>query len=291
MPIRNILVPISAEAPAERQLDAAVKLARRVEGHINAVFIRPNADTVFAALPEAARKAGVTAEAIEQELAGGEAQARTAFDAWRAGHNLACEPVDGMLRGTYACIAAEMAPVEVAVLRHGRLSDLIVLNYPGAYQSATERAFDTAVFDSGRPVLLVRNTVPDEPLRHVMVAWNGSLEATRAVAGALPLLHAAERVSVFTAPWRNDDYLDPGDGIRQLDLPGYLTWHGIRARSFRAGPEQKSVGAALLQAAAEHHATMLVMGAYTRSRVRAILLGGVTSHVLQNAGLPILMAH
>ncbi len=291
MPTRNILVPICPDVAAERQLEAALKIARRVEGHVNAVFIRPDAEAVFASLPEVARRAGVTTAAIEQEFQEAEARARAGFDAWRGDNKLACEPVDGFLRDTYGCFGTHVGPLEVAMLQQGRLSDLIVLNFPGAYHSATERAFDTAVFDSGRPVLLVPNTVPDDLLRHVLIAWNGSLELARAVAGALPLLHAAERVAVFTAPWRNDDFLDPGDGMRQLDLPGYLVWHGIRARSFRAGPEHKSVGAALLHAAAEHHATMLVMGAYTRSRVRGILLGGVTSHVLQNAGIPILMAH
>lgn len=291
MPIRKILVPICPEERPDQQLDAALKIARGVEGHVNAVFVRPDAVAVYSALPKAARQAGVSLQAIEREASEDMAKVRVEFDRWRTQQGLASEPVDHMLRSTYARWSEDVGPLEIAIVQRGRMSDLTVLNFPGDYQSASGRAFGTAVFDTGRPVLLVPKTVPDDLFRHVLVAWNGSLEAVRAIAGALPLLHAAERVSVFTGPWRNDDFLAAEDGIRELDLGAYLVWQGIRATALRAAPEQRSVGSALLQASAEREVTMLVMGAFTRSRVRSLLLGGVTSHVLQNATVPVLMAH
>jgi nucleotide-binding universal stress UspA family protein len=291
VPIRNIMVPICPGEGPERQLDAALKIARRVEGHVNAVFLRPDSATVYASLPNVARAAAVSLEAIEREAVAKAAAVRSGFDRWRTGHGLACKSVDHLLRSTYACWSEHIGPLEIAIVQQGRLSDLVVLNFPGEYHSASERAFDAAVFDTGRPVVLVPKSVPDELLRHVLIAWNGSLEVVRAVAGALPMLHAAERVSVFTAPWRNDDFLSPEDGMRELDLGAYLVWQGIRAGAIRAAPAQRSVGAALLQAAAEQEATMLVMGAFTRSRIRSLLLGGVTRHVLHNATIPVLMAH
>lgn len=290
MPIRNILVPICPGESPERQLDAALKIARRVEGHVNAAFVRPDPASVYAALPKLAR-AAVSLQAIEREASDEEAAVRAGFERWRAEHRLAFEPVDHLLRGTYACWSNQIGPLEIAIVQRGRLSDLMVLNFPGEYHSASERAFDAAVFDTGRPVVLVPQTVPDELLRHVLIAWNGSVEAVRAIAGALPMLHAAERVSVFTAPWHNNDFLAAENGTRELDLGAYLVWQGIRASTLRAAPGQRSVGAALLRTAAEQEATMLVMGAFTRSRVRSFLLGGVTSHVLQNATMPVLMAH
>lgn len=100
----------------------------------------------------------------------------------------------------------------------------------------------------------------------------------------------ADRWAARCRAHRNDDFLAAEDGMRELDLGAYLVWQGIRATALRAAPEQRSVGPALLEAAATHEATMLVMGAFTRSRVRSLLLGGVTSHVLRNATIPVIMA-
>lgn len=289
MPIRAILVPVSQQMDHAGQRDAALRIARRLHAHLNVVFIRPDAAAVFAALPDVARNA-VPAQAIEQEAAREEARFAAEFDRWRNAEGLAAEPVQDLLGSTYARWSRYAGPLEVGVLRWGRVSDLIVVPPPGAFQSPAQRVFDAAVFDTGRPVLVAGKRIPDEPLRHVLIAWNGSLEVVRAVAGALPLLHAADRVSVFSAPGHTCDQLacsDAGD----LDLPGYLEWHGITAARCRADPDQGSVGAALLHAAKHQGATMIVMGSYTRSRVRSILLGGVTEHVLRHAAIPVLMAH
>lgn len=290
MPVRNILVPIYPGIDPDVQFEAALRVAHRVEGHINAVCLRFDVESLLAAMPPA-MAATASRNEMEQAANAAETGIRLAFEAWRTKHKLASEPINSSLRSTYACWSEQAGPLETAILQRGRLSDLIVLNFPGDFHSATERLFDTAVFDTGRPVLLAPKVLPDDLLRHVVIAWNGSMEATRAVAGALPLLHAAEQVSVFTAPWRNDDFLGAEDTVHDLSLPGYLVWHGIRARSLRPQPTERSVGTALLRTATEQDATLLVMGAYTRSRVRQVMLGGVTQDILQSASLPVLMAH
>lgn len=290
MPIRNILVPIYPGINCDGQLEAALRVARRVEGHINAVYLRPDLASLLAATLPAVTPP-VSRETMEQELNAAEAGIKSAFGAWRTKHKLASEPIKSGLRSTYARWSEQSGPLEIAILRSGRLSDLIVLNFPGDSQSATECLFDTAVFDTGRPVLLAPKSLPDDLLRHVLIAWNGSLEATRAVAGALPILHAADHVSVFTVPWRSDDFDSVDDLTNDLSLPEYLVWHGIRARPLRPQRDGHSVGAALLRVAVEQDATLIVMGAYTRSRVRQVMLGGVTRDVLESASRPVLMTH
>jgi nucleotide-binding universal stress UspA family protein len=174
----------------------------------------------------------------------------------------------------------EVAPV---VARCGRLSDIIVLNRP-SFSFASGEAFDAAVFESGRPTLLVSNTVSRNLLRHMVIAWNGSLEATRAVAGSMTLLHEAQQVSIFTT-------LDEETIEKDLDLAESLSWHGIHPCYLRPHPGEKSAGEALLRILGEVKPSMLVMGAYTHSRLRETFLGGVTREILAQAEIPVLMMH
>jgi nucleotide-binding universal stress UspA family protein len=145
--------------------------------------------------------------------------------------------------------------------------------------------FDAAVFGSGRPTLFVGEKLPFDITDHVMIAWNGSLEAGRAVLGAMPLLHLANRVSIFAAPQYD------AEGVDAADLVDSLSWRGIQARPVFGPQDEHSVGAALITAAADQQATLIVMGAYTHSRLRQSFLGGMTKHLLAHAPIPLLMSH
>jgi nucleotide-binding universal stress UspA family protein len=159
------------------------------------------------------------------------------------------------------------------------------VNKPDSYGSRTERAFDTAVFKTGRPTLVVPRYVPAGILDYPIVAWNGSLEAARVVAGAMPLLRKAKRVSVSSA-------LEEGESTEpDLDLIDWLKWHSINVALIRPRTVASSIGAELLKNATDQSATLLVMGAYTHRRLRQMLLPGVTRHVLRHCTLPVLMAH
>jgi nucleotide-binding universal stress UspA family protein len=284
MTLRNILVPIFPNVGFDGQLAAALNIARQVEAHINAVFIRPDPAQTLALIPELATTPGFTLEAIDAEGKAIAAAAEAAFVKWRTRHELASGIVDRSLRTPYACWSERIGAIEPILVRRGRLSDLII-NLPDPMIAATESAFDAAVFESGRPAILVPKKIPENLLRHVLIAWNGSLEATRAIAGAMTLLHEAEKVSVFVTP------CDADGADADLDLSDFLTWHGIRADYSEPPTGGNSIGPALLDMASARDATLLVMGAYTHSRVRQMLLGGVTRHVLQHAELPVLMMH
>lgn len=107
--------------------------------------------------------------------------------------------------------------------------------------------------------------VPAAILDRLVVAWNGSLEAARAVAGAMPLFHKAKRVPVFSA-------LEEGESTEpDLELIDWLEWHGINAVLLRPGSVASSIGAELLKTAAHQSATLVVMGAYTHRRLRQML--------------------
>jgi len=92
-------------------------------------------------------------------------------------------------------------------------------------------------------------------------------------------------VSIFAAPQYEID------GVNPADLAEYLSWHGIRAHPLAGSNDDYAIGAALVSAASEQKATLIVMGAYTHSRLRQSFLGGVTRHLLAHAPVPLLMSH
>ncbi len=284
--MRRILVPVLPDCKCDVQYEAALNIAKRVDGHINGIYLRPDAERAtpspkFVTTANTFGDLGLDDDAFQE-------RAFAAFNSWRRRHNLASEPVNGSLRSTFACWSEQQGPLETTVLQHGRLSDLIVLAYPEDFYSPVSRLFDIAVFETGRPVLLAPSHLPDDLLRHVIIAWNGSLEATRALAGALPLLHAADSVSVFSAPWHDDELMD--DTAHERSLPGYLAWHGIHARSIDLQDCDHSLSTGLLRIAVEQQASLIIMGAHTRSRIHQVLLGGLTRDVLLSRRHPVLMA-
>ena len=282
--IRTILVPLTAELSSEALLDAALLVTKRLNGHIRALFIRPNPDTAFAYLPDVILAAGVTREVIERETQEVAAAAKDCFVDWRKRNNVP-EAAGVRLDSCFASWSEQLGDIEPVVARFGRISDLLVVQRPSSSSVQRQRCFDAAVFESGRPTLVVNDRLPFNITDHVMIAWNGSLEASRAVLGAMPLLHLAARVSIFAAPQYESEGVDPAD------LAESLSWHGIRAHQLPGPRDENSTGTALVSAAIEQQATMIVMGAYTHSRLRQSFLGGVTRHLLADAPVPLLMSH
>jgi nucleotide-binding universal stress UspA family protein len=284
MIIRDMFVPVFANVGFEAQLDAASQLARQFNSHINVVFTRPDPATAAAAVPEMVVAGGVMLEAIEIEGKAAQAKAHVKFEAWRVANDLVAADDEDCVQIVGASWYERVGLLEKAIIEIGRVSDLIIINYPDPYEPITDRAFAAAVFETGCPTLLVPKTLDGDFTRHIIIAWNGSLEAARAIDRAMPLLCKAERASIFTAPKAERD---AGD----LGLIRHLRWHGIRADHLSPEADPGAVGAALIDTAANENASMIVMGAYTHSRLRETLLGGVTRHVIKAAAIPVLMMH
>src|SRR5690606_6276456 len=168
-------------------------------------------------------------------------------------------------------------PGEVVAV-HARYSDLAVVG-----QNEPEKGNDiaeTVVLDSGRPTLVVPYAGSFDRIgERVLVAWNAGREATRAIGDALPLLKRAKAVTVMA--------VNPAGGsAAHGDVPGadislYLARHGVNAEATQVFAEDIDVGAMLLSRAADLGSDLLVMGAYGRSRLTELVLGGATRHILQ----------
>lgn len=222
-------------------------------------------------------------ESLLQDLARRQAAAGERFRAAAAGA--------GVPAAFVAARNLDMNPVTA----FARASDLIIAGRPNLADTAAyigEGFPSRFALEAGRPVLfLPEGTPPVSDFGHVMVAWNGSRESTRALFDALPLLQQAGRVTLLTvargqSPW-------PGHGpVPAPDMEGLLRRHGIKPRVL-VNTTHESPGEWLLERAAdiEDPADLLVAGAYGHSRLAELVLGGVTRNLLDGMTLPVLLSH
>lgn len=281
---RTILVPIAGDLPIEPLLDAALATAQRIDGHIRALFIRPDTATALSYVPDMMLAAGITEESIERETAGKAAVAKDRFEAWRRDNGI---PVfDRKHQATISASWSDrIGSLEPMVTRFGRISNMIVTSRPAQNSLDTQHCFDAAVFGTGRPTLVIGGSLPAGFAEHILIAWNGSLEASRAVAGAMPLLERAKRLSILTAREYDDEAVD------LTDLAEAIADRGIHTPEIVFPAGGRSPGAELVAAVNSQKATLIVMGAYTHSRLRERFLGGVTRHLLAHSPVPLLMCH
>jgi len=174
----------------------------------------------------------------------------------------------------------------------GNWHDLLVIERTERAMWGSLSAVGNIVLSAGLPCL----AIPGEASSHVpaldvvAIAWNGSSEALRAAHAALPLLQRARRIVILSGEQRPPASMAAWQP--PFDLEGYLLRHGLRAdHMVIQGGTEDDVGAALLRAATEVGAGLLVMGVYGHTRFREWVLGGVTRYVLTHAGLPLLLRH
>ena len=180
--------------------------------------------------------------------------------------------------------------VNEAIAREGRLSDLIIMSHEQARSDGLyEQKSISALFNTGRPVMFLPEKwpVPVQLSGNIIsLAWNGSLESTRALQHSMSFMTKAKKVHILTAPENGED-----ESLRDM-LVTYLGRQGIRADIDiidRGG--HHNIEEAILAKVKELHSDLFVMGAYGHSRFREIILGGMTEYMLKNADVPLLLSH
>ncbi len=169
---------------------------------------------------------------------------------------------------------------------YGRVFDIIVLARPGSeWQSPSMITLESALFESGRPVLIAPPSAPQSLGRNILIAWNCSTEQARTMGDAMPLLRLAERITIATVEGATVAGPSGEEMAHSLEL------NGIAAEPVTLKPGKRSAGETLLNKADELGCDLIIKGAYTQSRLRQMIFGGTTRHILANAQLPVLMAH
>lgn len=288
MTYKTVLLHVDDSASRGARIDAAASIAQACGGHLTGVALtgvsrllyqnQPDLD----ADPNLALHLNFLRERAAHALDGFEAQVRAAGVA-----SFEQRVVDDEAAGGMSLLA--------------RYADLVVISQYNAKDKSPSvmRDFPAYVLlHSGRPVLIVPYApplpllAPPAAARNVLISWNASKEASRAVSAALPLLQRAEHVhvAIFDAQVHAAEHGEqPG-----AELLHYLARHGVDARVHLldgGGVRRGDIGEALLSQAADLSADLLVMGAYGHSRLHETILGGVTRTILQSMTIPVLMAH
>lgn len=186
---------------------------------------------------------------------------------------------------------AQIADIGRHVARRARFSDLVILPRPyGKDRDAeAEPIVEAAMFEGHAPVLLVPDDAkPVASPGTIMIGWNESIEAMRAIRSALPFLKRAElaRIVVIDPPRHGPDRSDPGGLLSQM-----LARHGVKCEIDVLSKTMTRVSDILNRHAADTDADMIVMGAYGHSRFREAILGGATRNMLEQSAVPVFLAH
>ncbi|TMV06776.1 universal stress protein [Ruegeria sediminis] len=186
---------------------------------------------------------------------------------------------------------AQIADLGRHVAHRARFSDLVVLPRPyGEGRGAeAEPIVESAMFEGHAPVLMVPDKMkPFSKPGTVLIGWNESVEAMRAIRQALPFLKQADlvRIVVIDPPSHGPDRSDPGGMLSQM-----LSRHGVKCEIDVLSKTMPRVSDILNRHAADTDANLIVMGAYGHSRFREAILGGATRNMLEQATVPVFMAH
>jgi nucleotide-binding universal stress UspA family protein len=282
MSYRKLLLPLSDTECGQAALALGLTLARHFEAQLSAVVVRVDARSVAPLAGE-----GLSGAMIEDMMAATERESTDRAATLQRLFTAAAQQAG--LPGSAspgACAALDLVTGrdEEAIPAMAMLADLTILPHPNDDEEATaSECLHAVLFDSGRPVLIAPAQPPATIGKRCCIAWNGTVESSAAVAAMLPWMKNADAVRVLHA----GDYQRNGPTAAEL-LP-YLALHGITADVHEFRPLNRDVGAGMLDAAAEFRADLLGMGAYSHSRLRQLILGGVPRHVLRRAELPVLM--
>ncbi len=286
--IKTILTVASDAASASSPIRTAFLVGRAMEAHVDVAHVRPDPAAAVPYVGEA-----MAGALVEEMMEAAERDGRQRADATRAVFEdlVASEGValrdapgdgDGLSAAWVALDGGE--PEEIGA--RGRVCDLVVAGRPLPDRDLPSLiTLNAALMEAGRPVLVAPPTAVPEVGGIVAIAWNGSPEAARAVQAAIPFLDRADKVTILASEEADD--LCGADALARN-----LTWHGVTAGLQPVkGHGGDEVGRTLLTHCDHMGANLLVMGAYTHSRLRQLILGGVTRHVLDNATLPVLLSH
>ena len=280
MAYNDLLVHLDDSKGCAKRVDAAVRLARQHGAYLTGFYPSVEIPLLNYIREQIPRDILARMDAEAQELA---EVAVKSFQQAAEGGGIPFETrTDRALDTTLASV----------VSMHARYSDLVVLGQvdPDEPPDFGGDLPEQVVLASGRPVLLVPHDWAPGPFGdRVLIAWDASRAAARAVSDALPILERAESVLVVSI---NPKQTPLGHGeLPGADIALHLSRHDVRVEAQKVETDGMEVGDALLSFAADRGCDLLVMGAYAHSRVRELVLGGATRTVLRSMTLPVLMAH
>jgi len=279
--MKTILVPTEHGSAMASALDTALLLAQKFDSFIEGFSLRPAVADLVAMDPDS----GLTMVAVKENDAEMVRQAEDMFRSFMQNRQIAERTGDGPVSLSWSWLKDAPSGHDF-VGSYGRIFDAIVLARPGdEWQSPSMITLESALFESGRPVLIAPPSAPRSLGANILVAWNGSTEQARTMADAMPVLRTAERITICTV----EGATVAGPSGEQMARA--LKMNGLASETIMLKPGKRSAGEVLLAKAEELGCDLIIKGAYTQSRLRQMIFGGTTRYILANAKLPVLMAH
>ncbi len=280
MSLKDLLVHIDDKPGSDKRLDAAVGLALATDAHL--------AGLMLVAEPYVPPAIGISipAEILEEQRAAAVQQSKTVLDRARE---------RALRAGCQLEIRSEVVRADdfgTVFARQARHADLSIVGQPDPAESDVDNDLivEASFLDSGRPSLVIPYIgAQNLPPKRVLIAWDGSREAARAVGDALPLMAGADAVLVLVV---DPDRLRHRIGAQPgADLGTHLARHGVKVEVRTAASGGLGIGDVIIGEASDAGADLVVMGGYGHSRLRELVLGGATQSLLDHMPIPVLIAH
>ncbi len=283
MTIKRLLAPLSSGVDAHSALGSSFLIAQEFNAHLDATFYKFPMGGPLSLEIEDSLSGDIISEQLEEQddLS---IQARHIFETELEERKI--NYLDAPIPTSTASAAwrvVEESPFH-GVTHDGGSYDLIVVGRSKHDSAHAPRdMIDAALFHTGRPLLVAPSSAPKSTGSIIMAAWNRSAQSARALSAAAPFFELAHKVVVFSVP------TGAKRGPSAREMGRHLDWHQIKNEVVEVPPDHRPVGEVILDAANQRGVDLIVMGAYSRSRLRELLLGGVTKYILENASLPVLM--
>lgn len=275
--IKDIIVNLSVGERPGPAGDYAISIAAAFDAHLAGIAF------VYDPIVPVSGAGYIPADVIETQERENAAASKAAADRFTAAckrAGVAAEPLT---------LSASLAGVGEQFGHIARRFDLSIVGQAEPERSAVEEVIaEAALFESGRPVIIVPY-IQKDPLKldRVMLCWDGSRAATRAIADAMPLLKKAGQVEVVIVT----NERGKRDEIEGADMAQHLARHGLKVDVKRTVLGDIAVADVILSHAADVGSDFIVMGGYGHSRLREFVLGGVTRSILRSMTAPVLMSH
>jgi nucleotide-binding universal stress UspA family protein len=275
--IKDIIVNLSVTKNDSTVSNYAVSVAAALQTHLTGIAF------IYDPIVPISGTGYIPADVIESQRADNETAAEAAIKDFttatdRAG--ISAEP---------QMLTASLTGAGDQFARMARRFDLAIVGQAQPEMSTMEQIIgETTLFESGRPMIMVPY-IQKAPFKtnNVIICWDGSRTAARAVADAIPILSKSSRIEIVSVTSERGKE----DEIEGADIGQHLARHGLKVDVHRISRGNIDVADALLSHAADSSADLMVMGGYGHSRLREFVLGGVTRSIFQSMTLPVLLSH
>lgn len=285
--MKSVMLPLTWELNTRHLAETTALIAKHLGANITGIFIRRDPRSAVPMLGE-----GLTAEVVQNLCDATETEglkhakaAETDYTEVMQNNTIPVVDSDTFPKGMKARWRVLTGEITDHVGRSARTFDFSICTRPKTKGTDQFDIFTDLIFRSGRSVLMLPSSRYDLKLEHILIAWNGRAECARAVAGALPILAKAKKITLLQVGTIDEDRPS------LADIASYLRDHDIKTEQHQIEQGGRSIGEAVLNHADNANADITVIGAFSQARWRELILGSVTKHLVEHSTKPVYMSH